>query len=125
MNKRNLIFIAALAVSYLLMISFLNFKYPEQVNVLLYSTFGIVLMGIAIIGVLLSKGSNKKNGNFRVFKIILACFTLAFAIWMLGSVLLLPFIGHKGFELIGTPIFKYLLLGMSLLLSPFVAKKLA
>ena len=106
------------------MITFLAFKYPEQIDVLLYSAFGIVLIGIAIIGVLLSKDSNSKKGNFRFIKILFACFTLAFAIWMLGSVLLLPFIGHKGFELIGTSTFKYLWLGMSLLLSPFVARKL-
>ena len=125
MNKRNLIFIGALAISYLLMVAFLSYQYPEQVNVLLQSTFGIALVGAAVIGVLLSKGTSKKKGIYRAFKVLFASYALAFAAWMLGSVLLLPLLGHKGFELVGTPMFLYLLLGLTLLLSPFVARKLA
>lgn len=89
------------------------------------ATFGIVLIGAAVLGVLLSKGSSKKKGMFRAFKVLFASYALAFAAWMLGSVLLLPLLGYKGFELVGTPIFVYLLLGLTLLVSPFVARKLA
>lgn len=125
MDKRNLIFIGALAISYLLMVAFLSYQYPEQVNILMQATFGIVLIGAAVLGVLLSKGSSKKKGMFRAFKVLFASYALAFAAWMLGSVLLLPLLGYKGFELVGTPIFVYLLLGLTLLVSPFVARKLA
>lgn len=89
------------------------------------ATFSIVLVGAAVIGALLSKGSSRKNGVFRAFKVLFASYALAFATWMLGSVLLLPLFGYKGFELVGTPMFIYLLLGLSLLVSPFVARKLA
>lgn len=107
------------------MVAFLSYQYPEQVNILMQATFGIVLIGAAVLGVLLSKGSSKKKGMFRAFKVLFASYALAFAAWMLGSVLLLPLLGYKGFELVGTPIFVYLLLGLTLLVSPFVARKLA
>ncbi len=125
MNKRNLIFIGALAISYLLMIAFLSYQYPEQVNVLMQVTFGIVLVGVAVIGVLASKGSRKKKGIIRAFKVLFASYALAFASWMLGSVLLLPIVGHKGFQLLDKPIFIYLLLGLALVISPFISKRLA
>ena len=63
MNKRNLIFIGALAISYLFMVAFLSYQYPEQVNILMQATFGIVMVGVAVIGVLLSKGPSKKKGG--------------------------------------------------------------
>lgn len=125
MNKRNLIFVGALTISYLLMVAFLSYQYPEQVNVLMQATFGVILVGVAVIGVLFSKGSSRKKGVFRALKVLFASYALAFATWMLGSVLLLPLFGYKGFELVGTPMFIYLLLGLSLLVSPFVARKLA
>lgn len=74
---------------------------------------------------LLSKGTSKKKGVFRAFKVLFASYALAFATWMMGSVLLLPLFGYQGFELLGTPIFMYLLLGLTLLVSPFIARKLA
>jgi len=125
MNTRNLIFIGALTISYLLMVAFLSYQYPDQVNVLMQATFGIVLIGAAVIGMLLSKGSSKKKGIFRALKVLFGSYALAFAAWMLGSVLFLPFLGYKGFELVGTPMFMYLLLGLTVLVSPFVARKLA
>ena len=125
MNKRNLIFIGALAISYLMMVAYLSYHYPEQVNILMQATFGIILVGAAVIGILISKGSSKKKGIFRVFKVLFASYALAFAMWMLGSVLLLPLLGYKGFESVGTPIFTYLLLGLMILVSPFVARKLS
>ena len=125
MNKRNLILIGALAISYLLMVAFLSYQYPEQVTVLMQATFGIVLIGAAVIGIFLGKGASKRKGIFRAFKVLLASYAIAFAVWMLGSVLLLPLLGYKGFELVGKPMFIYLLLGLTLVLSPFVARKLA
>ena len=125
MNKRNLIFIGALAISYLFMVAFLSYQYPEQVNILMQATFGIVMVGVAVIGVLLSKGPSKKKGVFRAFKILFASYALAFATWMLASVLLLPIFGFEGFMLVEKFWFGYLLLGMTLLAAPFVAKRLA
>ena len=107
------------------MIAFLSYQYPEQVNVLMQATFGIVLVGVAVIGVLASKGSTKKKGIIRAFKVLFASYALAFASWMLGSVLLLPIVGHKGFQLLDKPIFIYLLLGLALVISPFISKRLA
>lgn len=125
MNKRKLILIGALGISYLLMVAFLSYQYPDQVSVLQQATFGVVLVGVAILGLLHSKGQSKKKGVFRAFKVLFASYALALGIWILGSVLLLPLLGYKSFDLVGTSMFMYLLLGLSLLVSPFVARKLS
>ena len=125
MTKRNLILVGVLAFSYLLMTAYLSYRYPEQSDLLFQIAFGVVLIGAAIIGLKVSKGSSAKKGIFRALKILFASYALAFAAWMLGSALLLPLFGYAGFELLKKPIFMYILLGLTLAVSPVVAKRLA
>ena len=70
MTKRNLIFIGALTISYLLMVAFLSYQYPEQVNNLIPVTFGIVLVGVAAIGCYSAKVQARKkvfSGHLRFY----------------------------------------------------------
>ena len=124
MTKRNLILIFILAISYIGMATYLSFSYPEQRNVLFQSTFGIVLIGAAIIGTHLDRGVRKKKGIIRWLKIFFASYAMVFAVWLLGSVLLLPVVGYKSFFLLENPAFPYIMLAAMILALPIIAKKL-
>ena len=125
MTKRNLILIGILGASYLLMVAYLTYLYPDQVDFMFQITFGFILVGTAFIGLKLSKGSSKKKGIFRAFKVLFASYAVAFASWMFFSVLLLPIIGYEGFMFLKSPLFIYILLGLTILVSPLIAKKLS
>jgi predicted MFS family arabinose efflux permease len=123
-SKRNIIFISALIFSYIGMVLYLSYRYPEQSDPIIHVLFGIAFIGAAVIGVFISRKFEKTKGTLRIIKVLFASYAVAFATWMLGSVLLLPLVGYAGFELLAEPIFGILLLGGALLLTPIVAWKL-
>ena len=125
MTSRNMILVGALAFSYILMVVYLSDQYPDHGHMFHPITFGIALVGIAIVGLKLGRRGRKHPGIFRVLKVLLASGAVAFAVWMLGSVLLLPVVGYEGFLFVGRPLFFYVLGGVALLVSPLVAKRLA
>ena len=125
MTKRNILLIGVLAFSYLAMVAYLTYRYPEQGSVLSQLTFGIVLVGAAVIGLLLKRGKKRGRGVLRALKVLAASYAIAFAVWMLCSVILHPLIGYEGFLLVGQPILFYVLAGVALLVSPLIAKRLA
>jgi hypothetical protein len=67
-----------------------------------YGLFGVFLIVIAFIS--LQKGSPLGLAALpHWLKYVYGSFAMAFAIWMLGSVILLPFVGYAGFELLQKP----------------------
>jgi len=124
MTKRNLVLIGSLALAYIIMAAYLTYRYPEQGNILGQIAFGALLVGSATIGARLSDRGARSKGIIRALKILFASWAFSFAAWMGISVLLLPFIGFEGFELIQNQWFIFVLLGGALVASPLVASKL-
>lgn len=125
MSQSSKILIAFLVVSYLAMVAFLSYRYPDQENLMLQGAFGLVLIGVAIIGIKISMKNGKSRGVGRAFKVLFASLALVFAVWMGGSVLTLPVVGYRGFELLGRGWFGVFWLAGAVLVAPFVSKRLS
>ena len=125
LSSRNKIFIIALGVSYLLMVAYLSYRYPEQSNLFVQLTFGLILVGAAIAGLLLGNRIGRVKGILRVIKILIASYAISFASWLLLSTLMLPIVGYKGFMLVESHIFGYILLCVTLALLPIVSRKMS
>ena len=100
MAKRSLVLISALAIAFAGMVAFIFWQYDIPMRELGgYILFGVLLVAIAFVSILrpnlIPSGAVRGRWPRQVF----GAFALAFASWMLGSVLLLPVIGFAGFEL--------------------------
>jgi hypothetical protein len=106
MAKRTYVLILALAISFAGMVAFISWQYNTSMRELGgYILFGVLLVAIAFVSIvrpnLIPTGAVRGRWPRQVF----GAFALAFASWMLGSVLLLPVIGFAGFELVERPWF--------------------
>jgi hypothetical protein len=106
MAKRTYVLISALAISFAGMVAFISWQYNTPMRELGgYILFGVLLVAIAFVSIvrpnLIPSGAVRGRWPRQVF----GAFALAFASWMLGSVLLLPVIGFAGFELVERPWF--------------------
>jgi hypothetical protein len=97
---------ALLAIAFAGMLAFLFVqKNLESGRLGGFIAFGLVLVSIAVISAKRQTGTESSNIAGKASKHITGAFALAFASWMLGSLLLLPAIGYTGFELLSTPWF--------------------
>jgi hypothetical protein len=104
MAKRSYVLISALAIAFVGMLVF----FSEQDNTPVremggYILFGVLLVGIAIVSIVrpnLIRSASVQGGWPRQ---AFGAFALAFASWMLASVVLLPVIGFAGFDLVERP----------------------
>jgi amino acid transporter len=87
-----------------------------------YGLFGLLLVLVAILS--LRKERAGALGLSRWLKYAFGSFALAFALWMLGSVILLPFVGYAGFELMDRHWFGVAFVGLALLLFPITRRYL-
>jgi hypothetical protein len=105
MAKRSYVLISALAIAFAGMVWFMSRQYDTPMRDMGgYILFGVLLVTIALISILRPNliGSAVRG---RWPRQVLGAFALAFASWMLGSVVLLPVIGFAGFELMERPWF--------------------
>jgi len=87
-----------------------------------YALFGGVLVLLAIVSLY-----KERMGGLGVsgwLKYAFGSFALAFALWMLISLILLPFAGYAGFELMDSHWFGFAFLGLALLLLPIARRYL-
>ncbi len=125
MTKRNFILTSVLGISYLVVMGLIFYQFHGQVNLFTLIVFGIVLFGVAILCIRINHGGSSNKGISRILKVLFASYAIAFALWMLGSVLMLPVIGYSGFLYLENSFFSLILLCGALLVSPLVARKLA
>jgi len=121
MARRHYILIGLLALGCIAMAFFV----ASNNDVLLrdmagYGLFGVLLVVIAIVS--LRKEGSGSLGVPRWLKQVFGAYALAFAVWMLGSVILLPLVGYAGFELIDRPWFGIGLVLLGLLLFPITRR---
>lgn len=124
MNTRSIFLIGALALSYIGMVLYLSNSYPEQTDPVLFISFGVLLIGAATLSAFISTKPRGAKGLFRGIKVLLASYAITFGIWMLGSIITLPFSGYSSFELVSKPYFGLAFIICTFLLIPLVAKKL-
>jgi hypothetical protein len=100
-GKRSYVLISALAIAFAGMVAFMSWQYNMPMREMGgYILFGILLVVIAIVSAFRPNLIKSTALRGRWPRQVFGAFALAFASWMLGSVLLLPVIGFAGFELV-------------------------
>ena len=101
MVKRSSLLILALAIAFAGMVAFMSWQYDTPMREMGgYVLFGILLVVIALVSVVRPNLIPSTAVRGRWPRQVFGAFALAFASWMLGSVLLLPVIGFAGFDLV-------------------------
>ena len=123
MTKTTYILITILAVSFIAMILYINnwtgLSRGELISSIL---FGFMLVAVAFVFAMNSPNNLPgipRSGYLRYYSIGLA---MVFAIWMLVSILLLPFFGGVGFDLVSNKAFGILWVVLGLIMSPLAKK---
>jgi len=124
MTKRNWVLVGLLALSWLVMVADLAYRYPGESGVLAQATLGVLLIGGVLLWMLLCDGQGRVKGLLRALKVLVATGAVVFAGWFGISMLLLLVIGPEGFRLVAQPWFPGVLAGATLLVAPVVAKRL-
>ena len=121
MAPRHYILIGVLALGFIAMAWFVasdnGIPWTQMVG---YGLSGVLLVMVAIIS--LRKEKAGALGISGWLKCVFGSYALAFATWMLGSVILLPVVGYAGFELLDRPWFGVALLLLAVLFFPFVRR---
>ncbi len=101
MAKRSSLLILALAIAFAGMVAFMSWQYDTPMREMGgYVLFGILLVVIALVSVVRPNLIPSTAVRGRWPRQVFGAFALAFASWMLGSVLLLPVIEFAGFDLV-------------------------
>ena len=120
MNKRAIILISALVVTFILMVLFT--RQVNNIEELMPSViFGLVLVVLAIDSL---KAESNKQSKTNAVKLLFASFAVAVGLIIIISVLALPFIGFSSFELVAEKSFIYILFALTAIAYPIVAKYL-
>jgi len=123
MTKRTYILVCILGISFVGMILYLNSRKGLSSGELIVSLmFGTVLVTVPIVLAKVSPNNLPgipQSGFLRHYLVGLA---IVFAIWMLVSIILLPFYGVIGFELLGKPLFGIIWAVLGLAATPIARK---
>jgi hypothetical protein len=124
LSRGHYFLVAALAVGLIAMFWFMAAEYAASGGQIAgYAGFGTLMVVLAIVN--LRKGSTFSLGTRSLphwLKSAFGAYALAFALWMLGSLLLLPFAGYAGFDLLGRPWFGPAILALTVLLLPITLR---
>ena len=125
MTERGIYVVCVFGLAYLVVAAYLSYQSPEHRHIWVQATLGIVVLGAVIVGRNLAGYERKRSGIYRALKVLVASYAVAFSMWMLISLLLLPVVGYAGILFVGSPLYLYVLIGVALVVLPFVAKRLA
>tara|TARA_R110002073_G_scaffold93363_4_gene218154 strand:- start:1822 stop:2205 length:384 start_codon:yes stop_codon:yes gene_type:complete len=124
MNRRGYLLIMAMAVAFITMAWFISSRQELPLtDFLVLILFGIFLVVVALVSVQRRSWIGLPTSPGRDWlKYVFGSFALSFGSWMLGSVLLLPFVGFAGFDLLARPWFIMALCCLALAFFPFVRR---
>jgi branched-subunit amino acid permease len=121
MSRRQYILLGIMALGFVAMAWFVAWDNGIPMTQMVgYCLAGVLLVAVAVIS--LMKERTGALGLSGWIKVVFGSYALAFAIWMLGSVVLLPLVGYAGFEVLNRPWFGVALLALAVLVFPIVRR---